>query len=112
MKMSKFDQWLNTLTIKEKRNLVCNHYENCEDCPLRHFNDCAVQESKEIIDYFKDSEQIDESNVMKEIIALRLTMALLKIVEYGDDEKACALHDMIISTLDDIEDAYRKEKRK
>lgn len=103
--MSKFDQWLKTLTSQEKRNLICNHYEDCKDCPLQYFDDCADFEKEEIIDYFKDSKESSErTNVTLEINALRGTMKLLRYIDYDKDEKACALHDTVFL-------AYRKEKK-
>lgn len=51
-----------------------------------------------------------KSDVIRQIFALCMSMKLLECVAYGDDEKAMALHDTVMSALDDIENAYRKEK--
>lgn len=56
MKMSKFDDWIKTLTIYEKRNLLCDYYEDCMVCPLRDTN-CAIDERPNAIKFFIDEEK-------------------------------------------------------
>lgn len=58
-----------------------------------------------------NNDTIEVNEVLQKIDALRLTLMLLKAANYHDDKKACALHKTVLNALDEIETAYRDEKK-
>ena len=49
--MTKAEQWFNSLCMEEKRQVICDHYNDCIDCPLFALDDC--EHITELESFFK-----------------------------------------------------------
>ena len=49
--MSKAEIWFRNLCLEEKRNIICDHFKDCVDCPLFAYKDCC--NITEIEDFFE-----------------------------------------------------------
>lgn len=56
--MTKADQWFHHLFNREKRNIICDYYAECCDCPMFAFQNCS--NDNETANFFnKDTEKGD-----------------------------------------------------
>lgn len=49
--MTKAERWFNSLRLEEQRQVVCDHYSYCVDCPLFALDDC--EHITEIENFFR-----------------------------------------------------------
>lgn len=52
--MSKAEMWFRRLSLEEKRNIICDHFKDCVDCPLFAYKDCC--HITEIEDFFENDQ--------------------------------------------------------